>query len=169
MDRRERRKFLLDRRGFYCICSRCLITNEEEVVMKELAVMYKALENELVFTRTAQRKVYIIKEMYRLAKQLKTFTVFSLIALLKTGFDVAAMAGLGQDKLTFMKAILAISKIVFRESSPDSLMLEMMMMEMERVWDLNQSLEKKKKEKDDQDNNGRNGGPVGGGRTSAAA
>ena len=109
-DRDERRAELLDRYSFLCRCTGCEISEAALEVNKQDCANYRSLYTELDLRDAADERVAIIKEMYKLAKEIKTFSYTSILQILKWGSCAALHASLWSDAAAFSKASYIITK-----------------------------------------------------------
>ena len=127
-DRDERRTHLKNNFQFHCMCEACEITEEEAEKDQEICNRYKALEVELKNIE-GREEVNILKEMYKLAKTMKTLRMKTILEdILEIGFDSACQGFLNareialkqkfmQDVNSFTNAGVILSKRLFGESN----------------------------------------------------
>ena len=105
------------------MCEACDITEEEVEKDREICNRYKALEVELKNIE-GREEVNILKEMYKLAKTMKTLRMNTIIVdILENGFDSACPGYLNTREIVlkqkFMQDVnsFILSKRLFGESN----------------------------------------------------
>jgi len=128
-DRDERRTHLKNNFNFHCMCEACEISEAEVEKDREICTSYKDLRDERhLYIGVGRTEVNILREMYKLAKAMKTLRVSTIVqVILEIGFDSACQGYLNsednvtrqefmEDMIAFTCAGIVLSKRLYGEA-----------------------------------------------------